>query len=97
MRVLHDVRSTCTRASACTRTDIVYTRGNPFIGAKRKRVPAVIRQTGCIIDRGIEFSLCPCPSRAPPSSSSSSASPSLSFPRTFTLYAPFPAFVALPL
>lgn len=28
----------------------------PFIGAKRKRVPAVIRQTGCIIDHGIEFS-----------------------------------------
>lgn len=40
-----------------TRTDVVYTQGNPFIGAKRKRVPAVIRQTGCIIDRGIEFSL----------------------------------------
>jgi len=44
-----------TSASACM--DVVYAQGNPFIGAKRKRVPAVIRQTGCIIDRGIEFSL----------------------------------------
>jgi len=52
-----------TRAFACT--DVVYAQGNPFIGAKRKRVPAVIRQTGCIIDRGIEFSLCSCPSCAP--------------------------------
>lgn len=39
-----------------------YTQGNPFIGAKRKRVPAVIRQTGCIIDHGIEFSVGPFPS-----------------------------------
>lgn len=65
----------CTLTDACTRlvyaratcTDVVYmyTQGNPFIGAKRKRVPAVIRQTGCIIDRGIEFSLCPCLLRRP--------------------------------
>lgn len=60
-KLLRDVSRARARASACiTRTEyIVYTQGNPFIGAKRKRVPAVIRQTGCIIDRGIEFSLSP--------------------------------------
>lgn len=42
-----------------------YTQSNPFIGAKRKRVPAVIRQTGCIIDHGIEFSVGPFPSVTP--------------------------------
>lgn len=76
MRALHDILRA--RAFACTRTDVVYTQGNPFIGAKRKRVPAVIRQTGCIIDRGIEFSLCPCPFVRFASSSSFSASLSVS-------------------
>lgn len=54
--------------------DLVYTQDNPFIGAKRKRVPAVIRQTGCIIDRGIEFSSRPCLFYVLPPSSSSSTS-----------------------
>lgn len=88
-RALHDILRA--RAFACTRMDVVHTQGNPFIGAKRKRVPAVIRQTGCIIDRGIEFSLCPCPIVRFASSSSSSASLSVSY---LTLCTPSPAVIA---
>lgn len=76
-RGLHDILRSRTFTS--TRMNVVYMQGNPFIGAKRKRVPAVIRQTGCIIDRGIEFSLCPCPFVLFASSLSFSASLSISY------------------